>query len=71
MERLHRQYFNPYVNFIADIEGEMFHKKIIGDKCIFPELHLNCYSIFYKIGLVVAKYRNFPGFFNLTFLLRS
>ena len=57
MERLHCKNLNANVNLIADVEGKMFHKQVIGDEGIFAELDFNGDSIFYEIRLVMAENR--------------
>lgn len=65
LHRLHRQDFNSYVDLVSDVKREVFHEEVVGDKCVFSELNLDCDSAFNEIRLVVAGNRDSTGFQNV------
>ena len=52
------------VGFVANIKGKVFHKQVVGDKRILPELNLDGHTIFDKVCLIITENRDATSFLN-------
>ena len=67
---LHRQDFDPDINYVANEKGHVLYKEVVRNERVLSELHLNRHSLFYKVSLVIGEDRFQSCGFNFGLLLR-
>ncbi len=68
LKRFYRKNLNTDIYFVTHIKCQMFDKKVICYIRIFAKLNFYGHPFFYKISLIVAPNRFFPGCLYFLFL---
>jgi len=69
LQCFHRQYLNPNVYLVSNVEREVLYEKIVGNKGVLSELNLNSNAVLDEISLVVTVYGLLTRSFDLLFLI--